>query len=45
MPELQNLITASNKVCDHEWDKNGTMVILKKKFRPVPSKQAGGISG
>ncbi len=44
MPELQNLIAASNKVCDHEWNKNGTVVILKKKFRPVPVKQLGGNS-
>jgi integrase len=42
MPELESLIAASNTVCDHEWNKNGTLVILKKKFRPVPGKQLGG---
>lgn len=32
-PELINLINASERVCDHNWHKSGTMVILRTKLR------------
>jgi integrase len=43
-PELENLIAAANKVCPDEWNKNGTMVLLKEKTAQAPLKQVGGFS-
>ena len=43
-PGLENLIVAANRVCAQEWHKSGTLTILRKKIRPLPVKQAGGIS-
>jgi hypothetical protein len=44
-PELENLIVAANKVCSEECNKNGTIVIPKKKNRRCSVKQLGGLSG
>lgn len=32
-PEIENLIKAANRVCPDEWNKNGTVVILKENSR------------
>jgi integrase len=45
MAEIANLIIAANTVCEEQSRKSPALVILKKKFRPVPTKQVGGISG
>jgi integrase len=45
MAELSNLIAAADKVCEEKSHKSPTLVILKKKFHPVPHKQLGGTSG
>jgi len=43
-PELENLIAAANKVCPDEWNKNGTMVLIKEKTAHALDKQVGGFS-
>jgi integrase len=43
-PELENLITAANKVCLDKWNKNGPMVILEEENRLSATKQLGGFS-
>ena len=42
--ELGNLLDAANKVCPDEWNKNGTMVLIKEKTAQAPQKQLGGFS-
>ena len=44
MAEIANLIGAANTVCDEQSRKSPALVILRKKFRPEPVKQAGGNS-
>jgi hypothetical protein len=41
-PDLQNLISAANRVCPDEWNKNGTMGMLKEKTACASLKQVGG---
>lgn len=45
MAEIANLISAANTVCEEQSRKSPALVILKKKFRPEPVKQLGGMSG
>jgi len=44
MPELANLITAADAVCEEKSRKSHALVMLKKKVRPELLKQAGGTS-
>jgi hypothetical protein len=30
-PELENLVADANRVCPDEWNKNGTVVLMKEK--------------
>jgi integrase len=34
-PSIARLLAAANKVCDDEWNKNGTVVFLRSRFQGV----------
>ncbi len=43
-PEIETLIAAANRVCEKDWHKTGTIVILRKKNCPARTRQVVGIS-